>query len=167
MSRHLLILRHAKSAWDTNAPRDFERPLAKRGLRDAPRVGRRLRKQRLVPDYVVSSPAERAKQTAVKVCNELGIKKKKINWNRRIYAGSGRTLLKVVRKTPARVNTLMLVGHNPGVDELLAYLCGAKTKIPKYAEPLPTAAVAHLEIPADWKKLKTGSARLAAIARPT
>ena len=72
MSRELLILRHAKSAWDTSAATDFERPLAKRGRRDAPRVGRFLLDQGLIPDYVVSSPAERAKQTVIGVCEQLG-----------------------------------------------------------------------------------------------
>ena len=67
MPRELLILRHAKSAWDTNAPSDFERPLAKRGRRAAPRVGRWLEEQGLIPDHVVSSPAERAKQTVIAV----------------------------------------------------------------------------------------------------
>jgi len=166
MARHLLILRHAKSAWDTNAPTDFKRPLAKRGIRDAPRMGRRLRKQGLIPDYVVSSPAERARQTTVKVCKELGTKKKQIDWDKRIYAGSGRKLLKAVAKSPNKVRTVMLVGHNPGVDELLAYLCGSESKIPKYAKPIPTAAVAHLEMPTNWKNLKKGSARLVSIARP-
>ena len=73
MSRELLVLRHAKSAWDTNAPSDFERPLAKRGRRAAPRVGRWLEEQGLIPDHVVSSPAERAKQTVIAVCQALGI----------------------------------------------------------------------------------------------
>lgn len=166
MARHLFIMRHAKSAWNTNAKTDFDRPLGKRGIRDAPRMGRRLRKQRLTPDYVVSSPAERAKQTTLRVCQAMGVEKRQISWNGPVYAGSGRKLLKAVSKSPGKARKVLLVGHNPGVDELLTYLCGRKAKIPKYASPLPTAAVAHVEVPGNWKNLRAGKARLVSIERP-
>ena len=166
MVRRLLIMRHAKSAWNTNAKTDFDRPLAKRGRRDAPRMGGRLRKQDLTPDHVVSSPAKRARQTAVEVCKELGIKKKRIRWHGPIYAGTGRELVSAVSKAPEKARKILLVGHNPGVDELLAYLCGRKANTPKYGRPLPTAAIAHVEVPGNWKNLRAGKARLVSIERP-
>jgi phosphohistidine phosphatase SixA len=87
MSRELLILRHAKSAWNTDAASDFERPLAKRGKKAAPRVGRFLLQQGLVPDFVVSSPAMRARQTVIAVCGQMDINPDQISWDDRIYGG--------------------------------------------------------------------------------
>ena len=113
MPRELLILRHAKSAWDTDAPSDFERPLAKRGRKAAPRVGRWLSEQGLAPDYVVSSPAERARQTVIAVCGELGIDANRIRWDRRIYGGWTQTLIEVLRESPAEALRVLIAGHNP------------------------------------------------------
>lgn len=166
MTRHLLIVRHAKSAWDTDAPSDFERPLAKRGETEAPRVGRWLRKQGLVPDLVVSSPAVRAKQTAVSVCKELGIKKKAIHWDKRVYMGDTDALLAVLGDCPKKARAVMLVGHNPGLEELLLYLSGSKVKLPEDGKLLTTAATAHLEMSSNWKKLQSGSAKLVSVDRP-
>jgi len=109
MARHLLIMRHAKSAWDTNAKTDFDRPLGKRGIRDAPRMGLRLHKQGLTADHVVSSPAVRAKQTVLKACQDMGIKKRHITWRGPVYAGSGRKLLKAISQSPAKARTVLLV----------------------------------------------------------
>lgn len=78
MPRELLLLRHAKSDWDSDVASDFERPLAKRGKNDAPKVGSWLYREGLVPDHVVSSPATRARQTAIKVCKRLDFKKRRI-----------------------------------------------------------------------------------------
>ena len=166
MSRQLLILRHAKSAWDTDAPTDFERPLAKRGKKDAPRVGRWLRQQGLIPDYVVASPAERAKQTTNKVCRELGVKKNQVKWEPRIYEGDTQDLLKVLADCPQKAKTVMLVGHNPGLEFLVEYLCKEKD-LPEPADGklLPTAAVAHLRMPTNWKQLETAVAGLISITR--
>ena len=166
MSRNLLILRHAKSAWDTDASTDFERPLAKRGEAEAPRVGRWLSDKALVPDFVVSSPAVRAKQTAVSVCKELGIKKKAIHWDERIYMGDTEALLKVLGDCPKKVRTVMIVGHNPGLEELLLYLVGSKVKIPKDGKLLTTAGTAHLKMPNNWNKLGSGSAKVVSVNRP-
>ena len=79
MSRELLILRHAKSAWDTPAETDFDRPLNGRGKRDAPRIGAWLMAQALLPDHVIASPARRARQTTRRVCKELGLDASKVD----------------------------------------------------------------------------------------
>ena len=100
MPRRLLILRHAKSSWDSGASTDFERPLAKRGKRDAPRMGHWLKKQHLKLGHVVSSPAERARQTTLEVCKVLGVKKKRISWDDRIYDGYTKQLLQVLADVP-------------------------------------------------------------------
>jgi len=165
MSRELLILRHAKSAWDTDAPSDFERPLAKRGRRDAPRVGRFLMDQGLVPDYVVSSPAERAKQTVIAVCEQMDIEQEEINWDSRIYHASSGSLLSVLNGCPPYARRVMIAGHNPGLEILLRNLCGDKVPMPDDYKLMPTAAVAHLEILSEWNHLEGGLARLISLTR--
>jgi phosphohistidine phosphatase len=165
MSRELLILRHAKSAWDTNASTDFERPLAKRGRRDAPRVGRFLLDQGLIPDYVVSSPAERAKQTVIGVCEQLGIGQQQINWDSRIYHGYAGSLLTVLNDSPGDSKRILIAGHNPGLENLLQNLCNHDIPMPDDYKLMPTAAVAHLEILSEWKHLEGGRARLLSLTR--
>jgi Phosphohistidine phosphatase SixA len=166
MTRQLLVLRHAKSAWDTDAPADFERPLARRGKKDAPRVGKWLREQGLVPDYVLSSPAKRAKQTAVAVCRELGLKKHELTWDARIYEASREQLLHLLTACPENAKTVLLVGHNPGLESLLTYLCGSDILVPEDGKLMPTAAIACLQIRVPWKALDAGVARLVFITRP-
>jgi phosphohistidine phosphatase len=165
MPRELLILRHAKSAWNTNAPSDFERPLAKRGRRDAPRVGRFLLDQDLIPDYVVSSPAERAKQTVIEVCGQLGIGPQQINWDPRIYHGYAGSLLNVLNDCPGDSKRVLIAGHNPGLEILLQNLCNHEIAMPDDYKLMPTAAVAYLEILAEWKNLEAGLARLISLTR--
>ena len=166
MSRCLLILRHAKSSWDSGADTDFERPLAERGKRDAPRMGQWLNRQNLKPDLVVSSPAERALQTTLRVCKELGVKKKKITWDSRIYGSSTPQLLEVLSDIPAKADRVMLVGHNPGLEDLLRYLWGENTVVPPDGKLLPTAALAQVILPKNWQSLRKGVAQQVAIMRP-
>ena len=165
MSRQLLILRHAKSTWNTQTTTDFARPLNKRGEHDAPRVGRWLRQQGLIPDYVVSSPAERARQTAVKACQALGIAAECLQWDPRIYDATLEQLLAVLADCPEIARTVLLVGHNPGLELLLRYLCRS-VPAPVDGKLLPTATVAQLKMPADWHQLNSGTARLISIVRP-
>lgn len=166
MPRELLILRHAKSDWSAGDLTDFERPLAKRGKRDAPRVGEWLYREGLVPDLVVSSPAERAKQTAFCVCKSMDFKKKKIQWDRDIYAAGVPDLLGVLSRCPAKATTVLLVGHNPGLEELLRFLAGDEVEIPPDGKLLPTATLARLEMPTDWDDLEPGCAQLVGVTRP-
>ena len=160
MSRELLILRHAKSAWNTNAASDFERPLAKRGRRDAPRVGRFLLDQGLIPDYVVSSPAERAKQTVIGVCEQLGIGPRQINWDSRIYGGYAGSLLNVLNDCPGGSRRVLIAGHNPGLEQLVSLLAGGY-------ERFPTAALAQVELDIDhWWDAEHARGTLANLWRP-
>jgi phosphohistidine phosphatase len=165
MSRELLVLRHAKSAWNTSAASDFERPLAKRGRRDAPRVGRFLADQGLVPDYVVSSPAQRAKETVIAVCGEMGISPEKIHWDPRIYHGYAGSLLSVLNEAPGHAERVMIAGHNPGLENLVQNLCNHEVPMPNDYKLMPTAAVAHLEILSGWNDLEGGLARLLSLTR--
>ncbi len=165
MPRELLILRHAKSAWNTNAPTDFERPLSKRGRRAAPRVGRFLAREGLVPDYVVSSPAERAKQTVIAVCGEMGIGPDSIHWEPRIYHAYTGSLLTVLNESPDDAQRVLIAGHNPGLEILLRTLSDREVPMPDDYKLMPTAAVARLEVLSEWKNLDGGLARLISLTR--
>lgn len=165
MSRYLLLLRHAKSAWDTGAATDFDRPLASRGEGDAPIMGKWLKKQGLVPDIVISSPALRAKQTSEAACQKMGIKQKETNWDSRVYAATVLELIDVLKEYEKKPKSVMLVGHNPGLEDLLIYLVGDRIQMPPDGKLLPTAAVAYLELPDNWKDLEEGAGQLVSITR--
>lgn len=166
MSRELLILRHAKSDWSDDALSDFERPLTKRGKRDAPLVGAWLYREGLVPDCVLSSPAARARDTALKVCKALDFKKKRITWDADLYDAGLEALLAALARCPADAPIVLLVAHNPGLEELLKHLLGTDDPDPNDDKLLPTATLARLEMPDDWSRLDAGCAVLLAIVRP-
>lgn len=165
MSRELLILRHAKSAWDTDAASDFDRPLSKRGRKAAPRVGRYLMQQGLIPDFVISSPATRAEQTVIAVCRQLDIGPDDIIWDERVYGASTSSLLEVLRETPANASRVMIAGHNPGLEMLLLALCDDRLRIADDGKLMPTAAVAQLEISSSWGDLNSGAGQLLSLTR--
>lgn len=165
MARELIILRHAKSAWDTDAPSDFARPLATRGANAAPRVGRWLRDEGLVPDHVVSSPAERARQTVLAVCRELGFDARRVCWDERIYGGWARTLIEVLRESPAEAGRVLIAGHNPGLEDLVEALCSSDVPSPPDGKLMPTAAVARLLIGVPWAELAAGTGELLSLTR--
>jgi phosphohistidine phosphatase len=165
VSRLLLILRHGKSDWSTGKP-DFERPLKERGRLGAQQIGAWLLGQGLAPDWVVSSDAERAKGTAEEVVKTLGMKPSDIHWERRVYAAYRDELLAVLRDCPPSAKRVMLVGHNPGLEDLVTYLAGAQVEIPPDGKLLPTAALARLSMPEQWDRLDAGCARLESVIRP-
>ena len=165
MPRTLLVLRHAKSAWDTGAESDFERPLSKRGKKDAPRMGAWLRREGLVPDLVVSSPARRARQTVKRVCRESGCDAERVVWEPAVYGAGISELLGVLERCPPSAGRVLLVGHNPGLEDVVTFL-DAAVQPPPDGKLLPTAAVARLEMPDDWSGLSRGSARLLGVQRP-
>lgn len=166
MPRELLILRHAKSDWSSSAGTDFDRPLAKRGKNDAPRIGAWMYREGLIPEYVVCSPAERARQTVLKVCKMLELKKKGIVWEKDAYDASLADLLVILSRCPQDASTVLLVGHNPGLEELVGFLAGDEVDEPEDGKVLPTASLARLEMPADWCALEAGCAQLISLTRP-
>ena len=155
-SRRLILLRHAKSAWP-DVP-DQDRPLAKRGQRDAPVIGRWLRDHGYQPDTVICSAARRTRQTWELVARELG-GSPSVTFEPRAYAANAMTLLYLVRELPAASKAAMLIGHNPGVADLATSLALP----PDHDDApirFPTAAVAILDVPGDWASLSPGQARL-------
>jgi phosphohistidine phosphatase len=155
----LLLLRHAKSSWDDPALRDFDRPLNKRGIEAAPLVGKFMRKRKVRPDLVLSSPAKRATQT-VRLVMESGRLECQTRYDQRLYAASASTLRDVVSETEESADEVLLVGHNPGLEGLLQDLTGE-------LKQLPTAALARIVLDVKkWSKLSDRSGELRWLVRP-
>ncbi len=121
--KRLFLVRHAKSSWKDISLDDIDRPLNKRGKRDAPEMGSRLKKQQIRPDLLVTSPAKRARKTARKIAREIGYPKKEITINEKLYHGSDEGLIEVVQSLPDSSDNVMLFGHNPGFTEFANRLC--------------------------------------------
>lgn len=164
MTRELLLLRHGKSDWDVRTD-DFQRPLKKRGRKGAKQIGYWLGKQQLLPDCILSSPAQRAIDTSTRCCKAMGIDIQQIQQDPRIYLAELETLLQVLADCPVSNQRVMLVGHNPGLEELLLYLCHEPPPLPADGKLLPTATVARLQMPDNWKPLSQHQARLLQLQR--
>ena len=164
MTRELLLLRHGKSDWDVNVD-DFNRPLKDRGKRGAQRMGVWLLQQQLIPDYVLTSPAQRALVSAEKTCKVMSIGSKHVHKKRRLYAADLYDLLQVLGKCPSQSKRVMLVGHNPGLEELLTYLVDAEIPPQKDGKLLATATLARLKVQSSWAELTPGCATLLSIKR--
>ena len=165
MTVELLILRHGKSDWDVDVD-DFHRPLKDRGKRGAQRMGVWLLQQNLVPDHVLSSPAERALVTAEKLCKAMGQGAQGIVTDERVYAADVPDLLQALGDCPAQAQRVMLVGHNPGLEMLLTFLVDGPLPLPEDGKLLPTATLARLTVDAGWDNLRSGCAKLVSITRP-
>ena len=141
--KELIIVRHAKSSWKDSGLDDRERPLNKRGERDAPEMGARLARRKDRPDLIMSSPAVRALTTARIIAGRLGYPCNDIVVRDRLYGAGVVELLDVIRNADESVGTLMLFGHNPGLTELANHLG------PRPIPNLPTCGVLHLKFEAD------------------
>lgn len=150
MSRRLLLLRHAKSDWHQDVG-DFERPLNARGMREAARIGQWMRDEAIEPQAILSSPAKRAAQTAEAVAVAVGTEPADIRWNDRLYLASAPDLLDVLRGLPAGTRTALLIGHNPGLEDLLLWLAPGAGDQRHHDKLLTTATLADLDLPVtDW-----------------
>lgn len=147
MTRTLILLRHAKSAWPQETP-DAARPLAARGRRDAPAVGRWLRDQAPRIDLVMCSPAVRAVQTWDLAAAQLDATPR-VRHDERLYGASAEDLLTATQELPRTASTVVLVGHNPSLENFLTLLTSA-------AKRLKTAAIAVLTTPVSWEQARTG-----------
>lgn len=162
--RELQILRHAKSAWPEGVP-DFMRPLKQRGIRDAQRLGVWLLAQQFTPDLIVSSPAQRARETTKNVCKGLKAKNfAQVHFDERIYEANVVTLKKVLADCPANSQRIMLIGHNPGLEDLLLELV-AGVDVDEDGKLLATATLARVQLPDNWQNLDTYSGRLLSLNR--
>ena len=167
MKRELLILRHAKSSWADGSLSDFDRPLKGRGKNDAPKVGRFLIKQGLLPDLILCSSARRAIQTVQGLINQLSADRRPtVSYRESLYLADHESLLAILREVTPATSRLMLVGHNPGLEDLLQFLLEKPIAPPADGKLLPTATLAHLDILPDWNDLDKKTARLRSITRP-
>ncbi|MEW6126618.1 MAG: histidine phosphatase family protein [Acidobacteriota bacterium] len=149
----LLLLRHAKSDWDDPRLRDIERPLAKRGERDAPRMGKALKEKGIKPDFVYCSPAMRARQTLERFTQAAGIDAE-IQFEQNIYEAASAELIKLVRHLPNERQCVLMVGHNPGFETLLSRLIGE-------SRVMPTAALGCVTFDIDrWEDVEDGQGKL-------
>lgn len=150
----LTLIRHAKSSWKDPTLEDFDRPLNRRGLRNAPQMANRLSDRLPTPDRVLSSPARRASHTAQILAEHLRIADR-LESDPRLYEAAPDEILAVLRDTPAHVNHQFLVGHNPGITACAESLTG------QGLEDLPTCAVAHIRIDLDdWHSAAWGCGTL-------
>ena len=164
----LSLLRHAKSSRSDARLEDIDRPLNKRGEKDAPRMGAYLARHGLVPDLILCSPAVRTRQTLDLVLPRLKASPE-IVYEDALYPGSPAAMLKRLRKVAPRVRHAMIVGHNPGLQALALSLAGtgAEADLEALAEKLPTAGLAVIELnQRSWAKVKAGGGRLKLFTAP-
>ncbi|PWK75556.1 histidine phosphatase family protein [Aminobacter sp. AP02] len=168
-TRQLLLLRHAKSSWDDPTLADFDRPLAPRGHRAAPRMGTEIAKRAWLPDLALVSPAARTRETW---------KLASTNWPRplpeavfpeSLYGASANDVFNAAKTTPKDVGTLLIIGHNPGLETFAAQLSGPGSNgnaVQSLQEKFPSGALARFEFEGGWDELRPGFARLTHCLRP-
>lgn len=161
--KRLSVLRHAKSSWEDSGIDDFDRPLNERGWKAARRLGRELRHRRFAFDLVIVSPAARARETIDGLTEKLNLHAA-IRYEPRLYLASEQTLLEIVRAIPENIHAPLLVGHNPGLQQLVLELTREGKLRDQVAAKFPTAAFAQVELPADrWSTIEPGTGELAGL----
>jgi phosphohistidine phosphatase len=163
--KRLYLLRHAKSSWDDPTLADHDRPLAPRGRRAANVMAENLRRKGIMPELVLCSPSRRTRQTLKRLAPVLG-KDADVQIEPELYAASARELIEVLQGVPDEVESVMLIGHNPGLQDLALSLASAGSEIPRLRSKFPTAALATLEFKGTWRKLAPGSAELVSFVKP-
>ena len=164
----LILMRHAKSAWNEPDQKDIDRPLAPRGQKTAPQMGAWLESEKYRPEIVLCSTARRARDTLELVKPNLP-KGAAIDYVRGLYMASPREMLAEIGKAPVSAHTAMLVGHNPGMESLASLLTGTGNQktIGNLHAKFPTAAIAVLRFNTDrWNDLAPASGTLLAFQRP-
>ena len=163
----LLLLRHAKSSWDNPGGRDFDRPLAPRGRRSAPLIGFHLRDRQLLPDLVLCSTARRARETYDLVVAAVG--GAEIQFEQALYLAAPATLLRLVQAVPPSVERLLVVGHNPGMEQFAMQLAGGGdvAALDRLRAKFPTAGLAIVTFPVDsWTEIAPGTGQLESFVTP-
>ncbi len=164
MSRQLILLRHAKAIWGA-ANEDVARELNPTGVAEAGRVGDWLKTQHIIPDIVICSTARRAVQTCEIVAKTVGLDQASIQFEQGLYLAEYSALLAMLQKLASRYHTVMLVGHNPGLEDLAIAI--SKTKLPRTfaGELLATANLLQFSLPDDWHHLD-GQSEMMQFFRP-
>lgn len=167
--KRLILLRHAKSTWDDPVARDFDRPLNAKGKRAARAIGRHMRQEGIGFDRAIASPALRVTETIAEVATGYGVDIDP-EWDKRIYLALADTLVDIIRETPEDVEALLLVGHNPGMEDLVLTLVPDRDEDEtrdRVEEKYPTASLAEIVIDAPrWADVAADRGTLARFVRP-
>lgn len=162
----LTLLRHAKSGWDDPVARDFDRPLNPKGQRAAQAIGRHMKAEGLGFDTVIASPAARVTETLEHVGQGYGSDLAPA-WDQRIYLASAATLLDLVHDLPDAAETALMVGHNPGLEELVLGLVPSGDLRGDVEMKFPTASLAEIHFAVDrWRDVQPGKGELVRFTRP-
>ncbi len=163
--KRLLLLRHGKSNWDVDVD-DFHRPLKNRGVKAAQKMAGWMIENDLIPDYIVCSSAIRAKSTVEQMRKIAGFSCQEVQFKNKLYFADIEDFINVLIKIPEHFQRVMVVGHNPGLEELLEFLHKGGVTVPDDGKLLPTASLAVFTLRQDWQKLQAGCADLKYIMRP-
>ena len=147
----LYLVRHAKSSWKNPELVDFDRPLNKRGKRDAPFMGEVLMDKKVKPDYILASPAKRTKKTAIEIAEKISFPVKDISFNEELYEASMNSLLSLIKKIDGKHNSVMIFGHNPGLTTLNNLISN------HYIDNIPTCGIVALKTDKEWKEIGKNS----------
>lgn len=162
----LYVLRHAKSDWEDESLRDFDRPLNHRGRKAAKAVGHEMRDRGIRPDLIIASPAVRAKETVERVVGGFG-EDLRVTEDRRIYESGTAALLDIVRAAPDDADHVMIVGHNPGFQNLVVALTEPSALREEAEQKFPTAALAEIRFDVGrWSELSLGTGQLEDLVKP-
>lgn len=147
----LFLLRHGKSSWDDISLIDFDRPLGRRGLKDASKMGKYFSKEHKKPQLIISSPARRARETAELFADAIEYKIEKIQFEQPIYEASLDDLMNIIHNIEDTYDRIMLIGHNPGFTELANHLTDKEN-----IDNIPTCGILGIEFDVNsWKKIES------------
>jgi phosphohistidine phosphatase len=163
--KRLYLLRHAKSSWDDPTLADHDRPLAPRGRRAAKVMAKHLQRNEIAPELVLCSGSRRTRQTLKRIAPGLG-DSAEVQIRSELYAASSAELLEVLREQPDEVGSVMVIGHNPGIQDLALNLARGGPEIARVRRKFPTGALATLELEGSWRGLAPGTAELTSFVKP-
>ncbi len=147
LMRQLILIRHAKSSWKDPHLSDYDRPLNKRGKRDVSFMAKLLAQKNIAPDILISSPAQRTKQTALEFVLKLGYKEEGIVWDKNLYLASAFKILSIILNLDEKIKCAIIVGHNPGLTDIQNYLC--KNEV----DNIPTCGIVCMNTNKNWKNV--------------
>ena len=164
--RRVYLLRHAKSSWKDRSLADRDRPLAGRGKRAAKAVAGHIEAERIRPDLVLCSPARRSRETLERVEPAFG-DPVETRFEEALYGASEGELLTCLRALPPELDSVMIVGHNPGLEDVALALASEGAERARMGEKYSTAALATIDLPVnDWSAIERASGELVAYVRP-
>lgn len=161
----LMLMRHAKSDWHNNAS-DHARPLNDRGCADALRMNKHLLQLNLIPDKVIASNSLRTQQTAEILLTGMKLVDTQINFDHSLYLANRQTLINTIKHYARKNQRLLILAHNPGIDDLVDYLCSKPPPLTKNGKLMVTSAIAVFQINSLENLDRAGQGQLINLFRP-